>query len=314
MSPADTVIRAHHLQKMYGRHLAVDDVDLTVERGSIFGLVGPNGAGKTTILRMLVDVIRPTGGQLTVLGEVPRQSRPRLRQRIGYLPGELRLNTRATGKALLNQLAGMSGPVDEAFVAELTERLDLDLSRPVRTLSKGNRQKIGLVQAFMHRPELLILDEPTSGLDPLMQREFRALVHEAQAGGQTVLLSSHILSEIQHTADEVAVLAGGRIVAHDDVSALRLASVSHLRAMLAGALVDDTLPHFAGLPELSDVEVTAAPGDAVRLTARVRGDVDSVIKALARYRVLALSLEEPDLEESILNLYSTTSPEVTDNG
>lgn len=304
------VIYAHHLKKKYGPHLAVDDIDLAVEQGSIFGLVGPNGAGKTTILRMLVDVIRPTDGELTVLGEVPRHSDARLRQRIGYLPGELKLNTRVTGKALLKQLAKISGPVDEAYTATLVERLGLDLTRPVRALSKGNKQKIGLVQAFMHRPELLILDEPTSGLDPLMQREFLGLVREAQTRGQTVLLSSHILSEIQHTADEVAVLAGGRIVANNDVSSLRLAGVSHLRAVLAGVLIDDLLTHFATIPQLHNIHSTPAPDNTVRLTASVQGDIDPVIKALARYQILTLSIEEPDLEESILNLYS---PEAANN-
>jgi ABC-2 type transport system ATP-binding protein len=300
-----TVIHAHNLRKKYGQHLAVDGIDLNVERGSIYGLVGPNGAGKTTILRMLVDVIRPTSGDLTVLGEVPRQSNSALRQRIGYLPGELKLNTRVTGKVLLKQLEKVSGPVEETFVATLAERLGLDLSRPVHALSKGNKQKIGLVQAFMHRPELLILDEPTSGLDPLMQREFLALVREAQSEGQTVLLSSHILSEIQHAADEVAVLTGGKIVADSDVSSLRLASISHLRATLAGTLVDDVLARFTPLPDLQDVQVTPAPGDLVRLTASVRGDIDAVIKALAHFQVLALSIKEPGLEESILNLYSS---------
>ena len=304
------VIYAHHLKKKYGPHLAVDDIDLAVEQGSIFGLVGPNGAGKTTILRMLVDVIRPTDGELTVLGEVPRHSDARLRQRIGYLPGELKLNTRVTGKALLKQLAKISGPVDEAYTATLVERLGLDLTRPVRALSKGNKQKIGLVQAFMHRPELLILDEPTSGLDPLMQREFLGLVREARDRGQTVLLSSHILSEIQHTADEVAVLAGGRIVANNDVSSLRLAGVSHLRAVLAGVLIDDLLTHFATIPQLHNIHSTPAPDNTVRLTASVQGDIDPVIKALARYQILTLSIEEPDLEESILNLYS---PEAANN-
>ncbi|MFV0405253.1 MAG: ABC transporter ATP-binding protein, partial [Propioniciclava sp.] len=227
------VIEARGLQKKYGKHLAVDGIDLRVERASVFGLIGPNGAGKTTTLRMLVDIIRPTAGELKVLGSTPRRSGTGLRRRIGYLPGELKLAERIQGGTLLRHLAQISGPVEPGRIETLAERLGLDLSRPVRALSKGNRQKLGLIQAFMHRPELLILDEPTSGLDPLVQREFLAMVREAREAGQSVLLSSHILTEIQHTADDVAVLAGGKIIAHGDVSSLRLSSVTRLRAVLA---------------------------------------------------------------------------------
>ena len=302
------VIEARGLQKKYGKHLAVDGIGLRVEQGSVFGLIGPNGAGKTTTLRMLVDIIRPTAGELKVLGSVPRRSGTGLRRRIGYLPGELKLAERIQGGTLLRHLAQISGPVEPGRIETVAERLGLDLSRPVRALSKGNRQKLGLIQAFMHRPELLILDEPTSGLDPLVQREFLAMVREAREAGQSVLLSSHILTEIQHTADDVAVLAGGKIIAHGDVSSLRLSSVTRLRALLADTSAEAVRPALAALPTLQDIDAEAtASGESVRLSATIRGDVDHVVKALAQFTVRDLTVEEPDLEESILDLYSRTN-------
>lgn len=302
------VIEARGLQKKYGKHLAVDGIGLRVERGSVFGLIGPNGAGKTTTLRMLVDIIRPTAGELKVLGSVPRRSGIALRRRIGYLPGELKLAERIQGGTLLRHLAQISGPVEPGRIETLAERLGLDLSRPVRALSKGNRQKLGLIQAFMHRPELLILDEPTSGLDPLVQREFLAMVREAREAGQSVLLSSHILTEIQHTADDVAVLAGGKIIAHGDVSSLRLSSVTRLRAVLADTTAETVRTALSASPTLQDIdaEVTST-GELVRLSATIRGDVDHVVKALAQFTVRDLTVEEPDLEESILDLYARTN-------
>lgn len=301
------VIETRGLQKKYGRHLAVDGIGLRVERGSVFGLIGPNGAGKTTVLRMLVDVIRPTAGELSVLGSTPRRSGTALRRRIGYLPGELRFSERVRGGALLHHLARISGPVEPGAIEGLAERLGLDLERPVRALSKGNRQKLGLIQAFMHRPELLILDEPTSGLDPLVQREFLTMVREAREAGQSVLLSSHILTEIQHAADDVAVLAAGRIVAQGEVSALRLSSVAHLRAVLADTTAEAARAALSVLPTLEglDAEATAS-GGLVRVKASVRGEADEVVKALARFTVRDLTVEEPDLEESILDLYART--------
>lgn len=301
------VIETRELQKKYGKHLAVDGIGLRVEQGSVFGLIGPNGAGKTTVLRMLVDIIRPTAGALTVLGAVPRRSGTALRRRIGYLPGELKLAERIRGGTLLHHLAQISGPVEPGTIEALAERLGLDLGRPVRALSKGNRQKLGLIQAFMHRPELLILDEPTSGLDPLMQREFLAMVREAREAGQTVLLSSHILTEIQHTADDVAVLAGGRIVAGGDVSSLNLSSVARLRAVLADTDADTVRAALTALPMLNDLDTEpTTSGDLVRVTATIRGEADTIVKALAQFTVRDLTIEEPDLEESILDLYART--------
>lgn len=299
-----SAIAAHELQKSYGKRLAVDGVDLRVEQGAVFGLVGPNGAGKTTMLRMLVDIIRPTSGELTVLGGSPRRSPASLRRRIGYLPGELKLSERVRGGPLLRHLAQISGPVTPGTIEALAERLGLDLSRPVRTLSKGNRQKLGLIQAFMHQPALLVLDEPTSGLDPLAQREFLDMVREAQRAGQTVVLSSHILSEIQHVADDVAVLAHGKIVARGDVSALTASAVSRVRAVLAETTVERVSTATSELSTFEDLSIAgAADGNLVSLSATVRGEADPFMKALAGFTVRSITVEEPDLEESVLALY-----------
>ncbi|MDX2376083.1 ABC transporter ATP-binding protein [Microbacterium sp. LRZ72] len=300
MSPA---IVTEDLTKRFGDHPAVLSLDLSVERGSVFGLIGPNGAGKTTTLRMLLDVIRPTSGRALVLDHEPRSGGPALRRRIGFVPGELRLEGRTTGRRTLEFYARVSGPVAPGRIDALAERLGLDLERPVRMLSKGNKQKLGLVQAFMHDPELLVLDEPTSGLDPLVQREFLQLVREAREAGQTVLLSSHVLSEIQQAADEVAVLAAGSIVARGDVASLRLGAIRRVRAVVADVGVDDLRPDLAALPQLRDLVVEADAGGAARVATTVEGEIDPLIKVLARHRIAELTVEEPDLEESVLRLY-----------
>jgi ABC-2 type transport system ATP-binding protein len=287
MSPA---IRTTELSKRYGSHTALHGLDLTIEPGTVFGL------------------IRPTGGTARVLGEDPRTAGPALRRRIGFVPGELRLEGRVKGRALLNHFADISGPVAPGAIDGLADRLGLDLSRQVRHLSKGNKQKLGLVQAFMHSPELLVLDEPTSGLDPLVQREFMAMVREARDNGQTVLLSSHVLSEIQQTADVVAVLSQGRVVAEGAVESLRLASIRRVRAGLADTTEDAVRTALGKLTHLKEVDVRTV-GEIVRLTATVNGDIDAVVKEIARHRVVDLAVEEPDLEESVLSLYGAKGEE-----
>lgn len=308
-------IEVSALHKRYGRNVALHELDLRVRRGTVFGLIGPNGAGKTTTLRTLLDVIRPSSGTVRVLGEDPRSGGARLRRRIGYVPGELHLEGRASGHRLLAFYAEVSGRSGDsasvlATARDLADRLGVDLNRPVRTLSKGNKQKVGLIQAFMHRPELLILDEPTSGLDPLVQREFLTMVREARDAGQTVLLSSHVLSEIQQTADEVAVLANGRIVADGDVASLRLGSMRRVRARIGGADAAAARAAFETVPGVEGVDAgpstgsaTGAGADGVQLSATVEGAIDPFVKALAQYDVHELTVEEPDLEESVLRLY-----------
>lgn len=304
----NSAVDLSRLRKQYGRHTAVDSLTLSIEPGTVFGLIGPNGAGKTTTLRMILDIIRPTSGTVRVLGEDPRTGGAALRRRIGFIPGELRLDGRMTGRRMLDFYAEVSGPVPSGTIDRLSSRLGLDLTRPVRTLSKGNKQKLGIVQAFMHEPELLVLDEPTSGLDPLVQREFLQLVREARGRGQTVLLSSHVLSEIQQTADAVAVLSAGRIVAEGDVASLRLGAIRRVRAGFAEVDADELRAELSRIPHVAELEIQNTDG-SVRLAATVEGDIDPFVKAIARHRIVDLAVEEPDLEESVLRLYG--SPDAT---
>ncbi|HEX7202392.1 MAG TPA: ABC transporter ATP-binding protein, partial [Arthrobacter sp.] len=250
-----TAISARSLTKSFGRREVLHGVDFTVPAGSVFGMIGPNGAGKTTTMRCLLDIIRPSSGEIRVLGTDPRTGGSELRRRIGYLPGELFLEGRVTGRRLLAHYQAISGPVPRGRIDELAERLGLDLDRHTRKLSKGNKQKLGLVQAFMHQPELLVLDEPTSGLDPLVQQEFHGMVREARHRGQTIFLSSHVLSEVQQTADTVAILRGGRIIAVESVSGLREGAVRRVRLTASGTAAHDAVALLSGVPGVGQVEM-----------------------------------------------------------
>ncbi|MCO4256907.1 ABC transporter ATP-binding protein [Pseudarthrobacter cellobiosi] len=302
-------ISTRSLTKKFGRREVLHGVDFSVEAGSVFGVIGPNGAGKTTTMRCLLDIIRPTSGEVRVLGKDPRAGGPELRRRIGYLPGELFLEGRVTGRKLLAHYQAISGPVPPGRIDGLAERLGLDLDRHTRKLSKGNKQKLGLVQAFMHDPELLVLDEPTSGLDPLVQQEFHAMVREAQHNGQTIFLSSHVLSEVQQTADTVAILRDGRIIAVESVSGLREAAVRRVRFTANGITAHDAGALLGGVPGVGHVEVLES-GGSITLSATVEGAIQPLVRALGTLELADLVLEEPDLEESVLKMYS--SPAGTD--
>ena len=295
-------LETHALTKRYGRRTALESVDLAVEPGTVFGVIGPNGAGKTTTMRLLLDLIRPSSGSITVLGQSPREGGAALRRCIGYLPGELRLEGRVTGQSLLEHYAQISGQVAPGVIEQLAERLDLDLSRQIRTLSKGNKQKLGVVQAFMHKPELLVLDEPTSGLDPLVQQEVLTMMREARNNGQTVFLSSHMLSEIQQAADSVAILRAGSIVTVSDVDSLRASAVRRVVATITGATVDAVRNTLGRDERLTALTIT--PGEAVTLSGTLEGNIDPFVKAIAAFTVADLRVEEPDLEESVLGLYA----------
>jgi len=292
------VVRAHSLSKSYGSQRGIERLDFTVESGEIFGLLGPNGAGKTTTIRLLLDLIRPTSGRVDLFGADPR-SDPAVRRRIGYLPGDLRLYERLSGREQLNYFAGLRGLHGLGRAEELAARFDVELDRTLKTLSKGNRQKVGIVQAFMHDPELLILDEPTSGLDPLVQQTFHALLDETRAAGRTVLISSHVLPEVQRVADRVALLREGRLVLEDTVDALRSHAVARVEATLAEAAAPDA---FAGLPGVRELE-----RHGLMVVFAVQGEPDGLLKALATHRVTALESREADLEDVFLALYGKPS-------
>ncbi len=300
---ANVPVRTSGLSKRYGEVVALNALDLELSRGEIFGLIGPNGAGKTTTMRLLLDVIRPSAGSVEVLGSDPRSGGAQLRRRIGYLPGELRLDERVTARELLAHFARISGPVAPGAIEALAERFGLELSRPVGKLSKGNKQKVGLIQAFMHRPELLVLDEPTSGLDPLVQQEFMELVHEASANGQTVLLSSHVLSEIERAAHRVGVLHRGELVRVGALADMRLDRRRHVKATVTAseAEVEERMKSVPTSDLALETRVERGV-PTVRLTATT-DDVDALVKLLARYEVRDLIVSEPVLEDTVLELY-----------
>ncbi len=283
------------LTKDYGPVLGVDRLNLTVNTGEIFGFLGPNGAGKTTLIRLLLDLIRPTSGEARVFDQDARTGGPDLRRKIGFLPGDWKLETSHPAGEFLQFLGRLRGGVPESNITDLADRLGLNLGASVRSLSRGNKQKVGLIQAFMHEPELLILDEPTSGLDPLMQREFLAMAREAREQGRTVFMSSHVLSEVQHVADRAGVIRNGRLVTIMNIDALRTHAQVHLSVRFA-----EPVDHreFSEIPGIRGLQV-----DDTLLTCLVDGDIDPVIKAIARHRVTQFLSEEPDLEELFLTHY-----------
>jgi beta-exotoxin I transport system ATP-binding protein len=285
------------LVKDYGRVHAVRGIDLDVRRGEVFGFLGPNGSGKTTTIRCILDLLRPTAGRIEVLGLDPRRDGVAVRRRVAYVPGELRLPERQTGHQLVAAIARLRGGLDAERRRQVAERLDLDLSRRLRDLSSGNRRKVALLLAFTSAAELLVLDEPTNGLDPLIQHEFLRLVREAREAGQTIFLSSHVLSEVQRAADRVAVLRAGSIVA--------LGTVEELRGR-ARQRVDvwfDEPPPAAELEALPGLENRLYEGR--RFAAIVTGPIQPLLEVLARHRVASMLVEEPDLEEAFLDLYET---------
>ena len=245
-----TVIHTEKLTKSYGTHRGIIDVNLDVLEGEAFGFLGPNGAGKTTMIRTLLDHIRPTGGRATIFGIETTVDPVAIHRRIGYLPGEFALYDKLTGGQTLDYFANLRGGVDRDYQADLVARLDVDPTRRFREYSKGNKQKIGLIIALQHRPDLLLLDEPTSGLDPLIQQEFYAVIREAKAEGRTVFLSSHILSEVERTCDRVAIIREGRLARVDRTDALR--DLAHHQVEL---VFTDGVPveEFSTLPGVSDV-------------------------------------------------------------
>jgi ABC-2 type transport system ATP-binding protein len=286
------------LVKTYGSIRALDGLDLEVRTGEIFGFLGPNGAGKTTTIRLLVDLLRPDSGAVSLLGLDPRSDGVALRRRVGYLPGDFVVDGRQTAGELLTHVGHVRGGVDPSTIGALIERLDLDPSRKIKALSRGNRQKVGVIQAFMGDPELLILDEPTSGLDPLLQREFEAMAEQAAAEGRTVFMSSHIMGEVQRLADRVGMIHEGRLTSVVGVDELRKAASREVEVVFSDPVSGD---EFVGIPGVSDVVI-----DGRTLTCRLDGVADGLIKMISQHRVVTLTAEEPDIEELFFERYASS--------
>ncbi len=284
--------------KDYGRTRALAGIELRVEPGRIFGFLGPNGAGKTTTIRILLDLIRPTAGTARVLGFDCQRQSIEVRRRVGYVPGDLRMYESMRAGEFLDFIDSFRpARRDPAFRAALLERLALDPARRIRVLSKGNRQKLGLIQALMHRPELLVLDEPTSGLDPLVQEEVSRLLEEAVADGRSVFLSSHALSEVERVCQSVAIIRQGEIAAVEDVARLKARSMHVVEVTFGG-------PPPPRLFDLPGVRVVRVDGNTVHVQAH--DGIDALVKAIATQRVLDLRTEQPSLEDIFLAYYTET--------
>ena len=290
------VIRTEGLSKTYGRRSrGIEDVNLRVDEGEVFGFLGPNGAGKTTTTRTLLNFLRPTGGRAEVFGMDTRRESVAIRTLVGNLPGEFALEDRMTGERLLRFFARLRGVGDLRYAYELAERLEADLKPPMRRLSRGNKQKIGLVQAMFHRPPLLILDEPTGGLDPLVQEEFLEIIGETKAEGRTVFFSSHNLAEVERACDRVGIIRAGRLVAVETTDTLLNKSFRHVSLTFDEPVDPEPFQKLPGVGELS--------ADGTSLTFTLYGNLDEVVKLAARGRLINMEYERPSLEEVFLAYY-----------
>src|SRR5918997_4484667 len=268
-------IETERLTKTYGRNPGIRHVDLAVEEGEVFGFLGPNGAGKTTTIRTLLGFLRPTGGRAWVFGMDTRKKSVEIRARVGNLPGEFALEDRMTGEGLLRFFARLRGVRDLGYARELAERLGADLKRPVRRLSRGNKQKVGLVQAMFHKPSLLILDEPTGGLDPLVQEEFLEIVDETRAEGRTVFFSSHVLSEVERVCDRVGIVRGGELVDVENTSTLVNKAFRHVSLVFDETVDPEPFGRLLGVRNL------VADGRVLRFT--LHGGPDELVKLAAKH-------------------------------
>ncbi len=290
-----SVIETHELTKDYGTARGIRDVTLSVDRGEVYGFLGPNGAGKTTTIRTLLDLLHPSGGQALLFGLDSRQASREIRARLGNLPGDFTCSSDLTGRQLLDFCAEARGIDGRASASRLAQRFEADLDRRIGDLSRGNRQKIGLIQALFHDPELLLLDEPTTGLDPLMQEEFLAVVAEYRDRGGTVFLSSHDLDEVERICDRVAIIREGSLAAVENVAEMRGRAYHHVSIDFDRPVTPED---FTRIPGVSELEV-----DGAHLAFKVEGPLDPVVKAAARHTVVDMELTEPTLEEIFLTYY-----------
>jgi ABC-2 type transport system ATP-binding protein len=291
------IIEVDHLSKNYGSKRGIIDVSFQVDEGEIFGFLGPNGAGKTTTIRLLMALLRADSGTARIAGMDVWQQSVEIKKMVGYLPGELALDPSLTGGQILEYFGHLRGGVDQGYLKQLVARLDFDPTRKFRQYSSGNKRKIGLIQAFMHRPRLLVLDEPTNGLDPLNQQEFDRMVKEVRGEGRTVFLSSHILTEVEQTCSRVAIIREGLLVRVSGVAELKDIKRHEVTITFTNAVPAEA---FKALPGVESVE-TLGDGHSLRLT--VSGDQDAIVKAAAQYPVVMMTSNEPSLEDIFLRFY-----------
>ncbi len=294
-APGAPVIALRNVTKHYRSGGGIDDVTLEVHPGEVFGFLGPNGAGKTTTIRLLVDLIRPDRGELSIFGLDPRRDGIAVRRRIGYLPGDLVLYEKMTAGELLLHFARLRGGPGSPEIEALAEQFALDLRTPIAALSKGNKQKVGFLQAVMGTPELLVLDEPTTGLDPLVQHQAHELLRAVAGSGRTVFLSSHFLSEVQQVADRVAMIKAGRVVAVESVAGLRSRSVHLVDVRTVERLEPEAFSRLPGVGALQATDFSAHFEFA--------GPLDPLVRELSRLALADLSIREPDLEDVFLSYY-----------
>ena len=296
------IVEVERLTKSYAGKRGIAEVSFAVDDAEVFGFLGPNGAGKTTTIRVLMALLRADAGSARVAGLDCWKQSLEIKRLIGYMPGEPALDPNLTGGQILEYFAHLRGGVDHAFLKQLIQRFDLDTSRRFRQYSTGNKRKVVLIQAFMHRPRLLILDEPTSGLDPLNQQEFDRMVREARDEGRTVFLSSHVLSEVEKTCTRVGIIRDGGLVRIGGMAEVTAIKRYEITIAFAQAVPVDTFERLDGVLEVE----TLNHGHGVRLG--MQGPADAVIKAAARYPVLSLTSHEPSLEDIFLRYYEADSP------
>jgi len=291
------IIQTNQLSKSYGRSRGIIDVTFDIQESEVFGFLGPNGAGKTTTMRTLMGLLHANSGSATIGGLDCWTQSTEVKRLVGYLPGEFAFDPGLRGAQIIEYLGHLRGGVDQAYLHSLVERLGWDPSKRFREYSHGNKQKLGLVQAFMHKPRLLILDEPTSGLDPLNQQEFYTMVAEVRAGGRTVFLSSHILPEVEHTCDRVAIIREGRLVRIDHVSSLKDIRQHDVEISFAGPASVDWFKNVAGVVKV------AQGADESTLQLNVQGSLAEIIKIAGEHNATNIDTHEPTLEEVFLRFY-----------
>ncbi|MXZ02479.1 MAG: ABC transporter ATP-binding protein [Chloroflexi bacterium] len=297
-SSGNPVIKLENLTKHYGEIVGIQDLSLEVTEGEVFGLLGPNGAGKTTTIRLILDFIRPTSGKAAVFGLSPRSDGTDIRRRVGYLPGDFVTYDHMTGATVTEYFTHLRG-ADPVKLVALCERYKLDLSRKIGQLSKGNKQKIGLVQAFMNDPDLLILDEPTAGLDPLLQYEFQKMIHEEKAQGKTIFMSSHVMSEVEATCDRVGIIREGKLVTIDTVSHLTELSLWTAKITFTQPVPYDTFNNLPG------ITVTDKTDDRTyNLSISGEGSMDTLIKSASKHPIQTFESQHASLEDAFLKYYS----------